>query len=84
MFAAVRSVSTEYAAYFATLTLPTSASKAEVRSSYLEQVAKLDAGRLDHGGAEQFAKIDVAFKGLLVKFEELGLVLELLMDPSES
>lgn len=70
MFAAVRSVSTKYAAYFATLNLPTTASKAEVRSRYLEQVAKLDAGHLDHDGAEQFAKIDVAFKGLLVKFEE--------------
>ena len=66
----VRRVSTKYAGYFATLNLPTSASKADVRSSYLEQVAKLEAGHLDHGGAEQFAKIDVAFKGLLVKFEE--------------
>ena len=61
----VRSISTKYAAYFKTLNLPTTATKDEVRSRYLE-LAKLDDGHPDHDGAE----IDVAFKGLLVKFKE--------------
>ena len=42
----------------------TTATKAQVRSRYSE-LAKLD----DDGG-EDFAKIDIAFKGLLVKFQE--------------
>ena len=60
----VRSVSTKYAGFFKTLNLPTTASKAEVRSRYLE------LARLNQDGAEEFAKIDAAFKGLLVKFKE--------------
>ena len=63
----IRSLTTEYDAYYKTLNLPASATKDQVRSRYFE-LAKLH--RLDGDGAREFDKIDVAFKRLLVKFKE--------------
>jgi len=69
----LRSLSTraQYAAHFKTLNLPISSTKDQVRRRYIE-LAKLhhpDAGTAD-GAAEEFAKVDAAYKGLQMKFKE--------------
>merc|ERR1712209_292164 len=67
----VRSISTraQYAAYFKTLDLPISATKEQVRRRYIE-LAKQHHPDAGAGGAEEFAKVDAAYKGLQKKFNE--------------
>merc|ERR1711962_1649368 len=67
----LRSISTraQYAAYFKTLDLPISATKEEVRRRYIE-LAKQHHPDAGADGAEEFAKVDAAYKGLQKKFKE--------------
>lgn len=66
-----RSLSTraQYAAHFKTLNLPISATKDQVRRRYIE-LAKLHHPDAGADGAEEFAKVDAAYKGLQKKFKE--------------
>merc|ERR1711962_1728025 len=67
----LRSISTraQYAAYFKTLDLPISATKEQVRRRYIE-LAKQHHPDAGADGAEEFAKVDAAYKGLQKKFKE--------------
>ena len=67
----LRSLSTraQYAAYFKTLNLPISSTKDQVRRRYIE-LAKLHHPDAGADGAEEFAKVDAAYKGLQKKFKE--------------
>merc|ERR1712107_291062 len=67
----LRSISTraQYASYFKTLDLPISASKEQVRRRYIE-LAKQHHPDAGADGAEEFAKVDAAYKGLQKKFKE--------------
>jgi len=69
--ASLRSISTraQYAAFFKTLDLPISATKEQVRRKYIE-LAKQHHPDAGAGGAEQFAEVDAAYKGLQKKFKE--------------
>merc|ERR1711962_1323741 len=61
----LRGISTraQYVAHFKTLDLPISATKEQVRRRYIE-LAKQHHPDAGAGGAEEFAKVDAAYKGL--------------------